>query len=62
MNFTKSTAQGQAASRNITTGQNFLFSLLHHWKSNWSQHKKAIGKQTICRESIIRNVRYWKRV
>jgi len=57
-----SIAQGQAASRNITTGQNFLFWSLHSWESNWYQNEgTAIRKQTICRDSLIRNVRYWKR-
>jgi len=32
-----SIAQGQAASPNIITGQNFLFWLLHSWESNWYQ-------------------------
>jgi len=40
MNFTKSIAQSQAASRNITTGQNFMFWSLYSWKSNWYQNKK----------------------
>jgi len=130
MNFLKSIAQGQAASQNITTGQNFLFWSLHSWKSDGCQNKNysdskadhlqrvtyskrvlleermmiyvasvfkvlqscdagprkilppvrtfcfdhftenqmdvrikitAIQRQTICRESLIRNVRYWKR-
>jgi len=40
MHFIKSIAQGQAASRNITTGQNVLVWSLHSWKSDWSQYKK----------------------
>jgi len=61
MNFLTSIVQGQVASRNITTGQNFLFWSLHSWESNWYQNKStAIRRQTNCRESLIRNVRYWK--
>ena len=40
MNFLKSIAQGQAASRNITTGRNSLFWSLHSWKSDGCQNKK----------------------
>ena len=35
-----SIAQGQATSRNITTGKNFLFWSLHSSKLNWYQNKK----------------------
>jgi len=40
VNFMTSTMQSQAASRNFTTGRNFLFWSLHSWKSNWCQNKK----------------------
>jgi len=40
VNFMTSTMQGQAASRNFATGQNFLFWSLHSWKSNSCQNKK----------------------
>jgi len=60
MNFIKSEAQGKGASRNITTGQNFLFWSLHSWKSNWCQNKKfgdSKADYCISRESLIRNLR-----
>ena len=54
--------QGQAASRNITTGQNFLFWSLHSWELNWHENKKyGDSKGGFCRETLIRNVRCWKR-
>jgi len=42
MKFIKSIAQGQAASRNMTTGQIFLFWSLHDWKSNWRQNESRL--------------------
>jgi len=53
MNFMTSIAQSQAASRNITTGQNFLFWSYHSWKSNRCQKSTAFRMQAICRESLI---------
>jgi len=45
-----STVRGQTASRNITTGQNFLFWSFHSWELNWYQNKvTAIRRQKICR-------------
>jgi len=73
MNFIKSIAQGQAASRNLRylrdaiftwrpPVRTFCFWSLHSWKSNWYQNKStAIRRQIICNESLIRNLRYWKR-
>ena len=40
LNFITSVAQGRTASRNITTGQNFLFWSLHSWELNWYQNKR----------------------
>jgi len=40
MDFMTHIRQGQVASRNITTGQNFPFWSLHCSKSNWCQIKK----------------------
>ena len=62
MNFIKSIAQGHAASRNIITGQTFCFD--HFTVENQIDARiksTAIRRQTICSESLIRNVRYWKR-
>ena len=57
-----STVQGQTASPNIITSQNFLLWLLHSWESNCYQNKStAIRREKICRETPVRNVRYWKR-
>ena len=40
MNFITSKVQGQAASQNTTTNQNFLVWSLHSWELNWHQNKK----------------------
>ena len=65
MNFITATAQVHAASRNITTGQNFLFWSLHSWKSNSYQNKKygdskadylqrfPYSKRALLEESIV---------
>jgi len=57
MNFLKSTAQGQAASRNITTSQNFLFWSLHSWKSD-GYHNKNQGDS---KADHLQSVPYSKR-
>jgi len=51
MNSIKSIPQGQAASRNITTGQNFLFWSLHSLESNCYQNKSTRFEDRLSAES-----------
>jgi len=56
-----STVQGQVAPQNITTNQNFLSWSLHSLESNCYQNKSTATWRGLCRETLVRNLRYWKR-
>jgi len=62
VNFILQTAQGQAASGKVATGQNLLFRLLHSSKNQIDARIKstAIRRQTNYRELLIRSELYWK--
>jgi len=63
MNFMTSIAQARAASRKITTPRTLCFDQFKLENQIDARIKStAIRRQTICRESLIRNVRYWMRV